>query len=657
MLIKQLDQTNINYTNLVTKINFKSQIQPKASIIICVHNRLNYTLNCLYRLSKIPDKTPFEIIIINDCSNDLTNQILSKINGLKYFNNSRNLGFLHSANRGADEANGKYIVFLNNDTIVSDYWLDNLVDYLEKNNDVGLVGSKLIYPDYILQEAGGIVFVDGNAMNFGKGDDPDRPIYNYCRDVDYCSGASIAISKELFMNLGKFSETYAPCYYEDTDLAFKVRQFGLRVCYVHLSQVVHFEGISCGKDTENGPKKNQIINKTKFQQRWSTILAKNIEIQTLPINKWLIPHIDKKRILVIDQCLTPDKDSGSFRMWNILKILSSRYHVSFWPYFNPPDQKYNRQLTLLGIELLENSLFKTILFLQANGRYFDYVIICRPYILDNRLKIIKTLCHKAKIIYDTVDLHYLRLSRQAEFVNDKKEKKQLLRLSRKFHAIEFSGIINTDQTWVVTETEKTTIHSQNVSARVHVVPNIHPYPEIATKSYDNTKDILFIGSMSHPPNLDAMLFFIKNIWPSTASNIPEAKLIIIGHDPANTLHEFQSSNIIIKGYVPDIEEDLMQARIFVAPLRYGAGMKGKIGQALSYGIPTVTTSIGAEGFGFKGDELIIEDDPVRFFNHIVSIYNDKTIWDRYHKSGRAFIKQLSPAEVGKRIWQALDDLQ
>src|SRR5262249_36533764 len=156
---------------------------------------------------------------------------------------------------------------------VEEGWLDELRDTFDARPDAGTVGSKLIYPDGALQEAGGIIWADGAASNFGKGDDPSRPEYNYLRPVDYLSGASIMLPRDLLRQLGGFDESYGPGYYEDVDLAFRVRAAGKSVLYQPMSCVTHYEGITSGTDSRSGAKASQIANRPKFLDRWREALA------------------------------------------------------------------------------------------------------------------------------------------------------------------------------------------------------------------------------------------------------------------------------------------------------------------------------------------------------------------------------------------------
>ena len=255
-------------------ISLSTSHEPFVSIIIPVFNHSNYTFNCLNSLQSIKS-VKYEVIVVDDASTDDTQEILGKISGIRIVTNTNNLGFIRSCNRGASEARGELICFLNNDTKVLPNWLESLLTVINNDPHVGAVGSKLIYPDGRLQEAGGIMWKDASGCNFGRFNDPNKPEYNYLREVDYCSGASLLVQKELFKSIGGFSEEFLPAYYEDTDLCFTIRKLGYKVIYQPKSQVIHFEGISSGTDIESGVKKHQQTNSIKFEIKWRDTLKEH----------------------------------------------------------------------------------------------------------------------------------------------------------------------------------------------------------------------------------------------------------------------------------------------------------------------------------------------------------------------------------------------
>lgn len=247
---------------------------PLASIVVPVYNNLACTLDCLRSIAACGDATPFEVIVVDDASGDGTGDALRDVPGLRYLRNAVNAGFIRSCNAGAAQARGRYLVLLNNDTLVQPGWLDALLETFSRHPDTGLAGSCLLYPDGTLQEAGCVIFSDGRAGNYGRLDAALDPRYGCVREADYCSGAAVALPAALFSRLGGFDELYRPAYYEDADLAMRIRQAGHAVRYQPLSRVVHLEGMTSGVSEEGGVKAYQRTNRFKFAERWSTELER-----------------------------------------------------------------------------------------------------------------------------------------------------------------------------------------------------------------------------------------------------------------------------------------------------------------------------------------------------------------------------------------------
>jgi GT2 family glycosyltransferase len=417
----------------LTSTCFPQHEEVDVSIIIPVFNQFEYTDACLASLQAVQEQPPFEVIVVDDCSTDSTSEVIAQIPGVVYLRNDSNSGFIASCNTGAKKARGKYLVFLNNDTLVKPGWLTALLDTFKEERRAGIIGSKLLYPDGRLQEAGGIIWQDASGWNYGKFDDPGKPEYNYLRDVDYCSAAALMVPKALFESVGGFDSRYAPGYYEDTDLAFKVRQAGYRVLYQPLSEVIHHEGATGGTDISTGAKKHQEINRSTFAEVWSDELAKrpaNGDVTFLHRPR----SPSGKNILVIDHHLPmPDRDSGSLRMFQILKILHGLGHrVTFLPDNLADMPPYTRELQKRGIQVVHHPHVKKVRdYLISHGLMFDVVVLSRCDFARKHIVDVRLHASQSRIIFDTVDLHYLREQREAQLTQDpdvrrKAQEKQLL---------------------------------------------------------------------------------------------------------------------------------------------------------------------------------------------------------------------------------------
>jgi GT2 family glycosyltransferase len=611
---------------------------PLVSIIIPVYGKLAYTITCLKSLATESCSFGIEVIVVDDCSPDDSYESLRKVEGIRLIRNETNLGFIGACNAGAAIAQGDYLCFLNNDTAVQAGWLDALMGTFEQFPDCGLAGAKLIYPDGRLQEAGGIIFSDGAGWNYGRFDDPNDPRYDYPREVDYCSGAAIVLSRELFAELGGFDMHYAPAYYEDTDLAFKVRARGLKVYYQPASRVVHYEGISSGTDTSSGIKRYQVVNHEKFKQRWAD------ELQRQPLHdgqqvRLSCEHRVAGRILLIDATTpTPDQDSGSVRLMNLLRLLvQERWKVVFFADNRAHVPGYTDAVKALGVEVQYHPwLTDPVRFFRERGHEFDAVLVCRHYIASNYLKLVREYCPQARFIFDTVDLHYLREERAAEVAADPSMRRQA-EVTRKQ---ELALICASDVTVVVSPVEQALLATELPDARVDVLSNIH---EIAgcRRSFSDRQDIFFVGGFQHVPNVDAVLWFVADVWPQIRASLPELRFHVVGSKMPAEVRELEKvPGVVIEGFVDSIEPFLDGCRMAVAPLRYGAGVKGKVNSSMAHGQPVVMTPVAAEGMFLEhGVHGLIADTADEFAAQVVRLYQDEALWVTISNAGLLNVEQ------------------
>ena len=622
---------------------------PRTSIVIPAYGEPLLTFSCLASIARHTEGA-FEVIVVDDASPEPLAAALAGVAGVRFERNDANLGFVGTCNRGAALARGDVVVFLNNDTLVTAGWLDALLRVLDEHPDAGLVGARLVYPDGRLQEAGGIVWRDGSAWNFGRDDDPERPEYGYLREADYCSGACLAIPRALFESLGGFDSRYAPAYYEDVDLAFAVRAAGRKVFYQPAATVVHFEGRTSGTDVTHGVKRHQAINQSAFAAKWAHALGAHAPNGTdvdRERDRWAT-----KRMLVIDaRMVTPDQDAGSVRMQAMLEIATAlRCKVTFAADNLEHREPYVSALTQRGIEVLFAPYVRSIAeLLVTRGRRYDVIMLSRHYIAARHIDTVRKAAPGALIVFDTVDLHFLREERLAAL-----EGGRLAGLSaRSKRDEELALIAKADVTLVVSDVERALLRELAPASRVMLLSTIHE-PAAQVASWERRRGIVFVGGFEHPPNVDAMRWYAREIVPHLRRLLPAVTTYVIGSRVTASIEALASDEMKILGYVPDIAPYLDGCRVSISPLRYGAGVKGKINTAMSHGLPVVATTPSIEGMHLAdGVDVLVADAPDAFAAAVARLHEDRALWERLSAGGLDNVARHFSRDVARDALSAL----
>jgi O-antigen biosynthesis protein len=635
---------------------FPSCQKPLVSIVIPVHNQWEITRNCLISIQENTDTIPYEVIIADDASYDDTLHLAKLAPGVHHCINSENLGFLRNCNRASMQAKGKYLLLLNNDTQVQWNWLAPLVELAEQDEGVGIAGPMLLYPDGRLQEAGGIIWKDGSGWNYGRLDYPERSEYNYLKETDYISGACILVRKSMWDEIGGFDERFTPAYFEDTDLAFEARRRGYKVLYQPLSRVVHLEGISHGTDLEHGIKSRQKVNQSAFREKWARTLDATHGRDPRDLFRARDRSLNRKRLLFIDHYVPlRDQDAGSKSTFQYLALMSEMgYQITFLGDNFVDYQPYTSELQQLGIEVLYGPGLRRHWkrWLSAHGKEFDYVYLSRPHITRKYLPHIRK--HSpAKVLYCGHDLHFLREERHYQIEG----RNTYLQSAKKWARWEEDILRQVDMGYFFSTFEIAEVRRRFPGTNVRTIP-LYLFEDTGieqsantTVGFDDRKGLLFVGGFMHRPNVDAVHWFVEKIMPIILKNQPEIVLTVVGSNPPREISRLASDHVHITGRVSD--EALLQhyrhTRLVVAPLRFGAGVKGKIVEAMHQGVPTVTTSVGAEGIGDADCALIIADDAVTFSDKVLQAYSCSTTWEQAARLSPKAIQRNFSKEAARAI--------
>jgi GT2 family glycosyltransferase/glycosyltransferase involved in cell wall biosynthesis len=579
---------------------------PDVSIIIPVHGKFQYTHQCLTSIALNPPTRAFEVILVDDVSEDETLLAPVLLGGIRILRNDANQGFVGSVNAGAAAARGRWLLLLNNDTEVMPGWLDELCDTFERDSSVGIAGSKLIFPNGRLQEVGGIIWRQGNGSNWGRDGDPDDPQYCYLRDTDYVSGAALMIERVVWSEVGGLSSDFAPAYYEDTDLCFKVRATGRRVVVQPHSRILHHEGVSAGTDVNgSGMKRYQRVNQQRFIKRWAGVLTSHglnggdprIEIER---------YVRRRALFLDDSVPTPDRDAGSNAAFeHMLSLQRLGYEVHFAPADSMARvSPYTDELERYGIRCYHTPYVRSVEeVLQHNRNRFDIVYVHRPANAAKYVAMIRILNPAADILYNIADLHFLRMQREADLLDDDVLRRAAFNMRKQ----ELAAANAVDRVIVHSAFESSVLQSELPNIQVSTIPwTVRTRP--APLPFAERAGVAFVGGFNHSPNRDALRWLVKEIMPLVWNHDPSIILSVIGSGITNEDSAFAADRVRIVGWVPNIAEALHSYRLTIAPLRFGAGLKGKLLSSLAAGLPCVGTSYAAEGAGLPTTLLELVSD-------------------------------------------------
>lgn len=605
-------------------LNFPHCDTPLVSIIVPAYNNYRMTMHCLASVLDNSDGIDYEVIVADDASSDLTVSIHERVHNIHVARSGENQGFLLNCNAAAARARGRYLLLLNNDTAVTENWLYPMLSLLESRPEVGVVGPKLLFADGRLQEAGGVVWRDGSGWNYGRCDDPRKPEYNYLKEVDYVSGACLAIRRELWEQLGGFDTRYTPAYYEDTDICFAARDAGYRVLFQPRSVVCHFEGVTNGTDLNQGVKQFQRENQKRFVEKWREVLERdhfaNGEHEFLARDR----SRSRNCILVIDHFVPHyDKDAGSRSTLMYLKLmLELGYKVQFLGANYFPHQPYTGVLQNMGIEVLVGEHFARNLnrWLQDKAQYINTVYIHRPLIAEMFLPHLRKMQPQPKIVFFGHDLHYLRVGREEDVL----ETQDPATGAAQWKAREFAIFDQVDTVYYPSSHEVETIRAERPALNVRAIP-LYVFDDMIIPEYAprGARDLLFVGGFNHLPNIDGLHWFVDTVLPILRKHYADLHLHVVGSNPTEAVNALQSEVITVHGYVSDAELERLYREVAcaVVPLRYGAGVKGKVLEAVQHGVPLVTSSIGAEGLAEAGEVMFIADEAEKFASCVGQVFD------------------------------------
>lgn len=626
------------------RLAFLEHPAPEASIIVPAWGRETYTVACLRSLAAARGETPFEVVLVDDASPEVDyRELLGFVPGLRILRNDANLGFVGSCNRGAAAARGRWLVFLNNDTVACDGWLDALLATFDAFHGAGVAGSKLLYPSGRTGEAGAIVWRDGSCWNYGRRHPPDGPEVGYAREVDYVSGAALAVERSLFESLGGFDEAFAPGYYEDVDLAFRVRAAGRRVVYQPCSEVIHFEGVSAGLDPGAGMKAGQVRNRRAFLDRWGDSIRDHAEAAPEALDR------EKDRAtcgeaLVIDTVApTPGRDSRSLRLLHLLRILRELgLRPSFLPANGHAPAPWRATLESHGVRVLTPpGAPSPEAFLDGTRESFDVCMVCRPALAARLLPVVRARWPRARTVFDAADL--LPAPALAALREGGEPKGPLGRAARAAAALaDVTLVAANPEDWKPDDGAGPALLSWIYDTRTT------PAPRAARR------DLLFVPGLQPAPAVDALLWLRDELLPRLAAELGPLRVAVPAWPALRPLLVGDERLLPLSDAALEAPRAFDGYRVALSPLRFGGPVAGRLQPALAAGLPCVASPSAARGLPARvRDALAIAADGTGLVREIARLYRDDAAWERATAEGRAAIGALFGFERARERMRTL----
>jgi glycosyltransferase involved in cell wall biosynthesis/peptidoglycan hydrolase CwlO-like protein len=388
---------------------------------------------------------------------------------------------------------------------------------------------------------------------------------------------------------------------------------------------------------------------------WGYVKARGLELshyRTPPDaepRSQVVPHVGSTvvgRLLYLDWAIPkPDQDGGSRDAVLLIRIFRSLgFAVTFVPCGLKYEEGYYEALLADGVTVMCYPRIKSIeTWLEANAADFDICFMARGPVVWPYLNILRQVAPSMRLVFYTVDLHYLREMRQAELTGDDKVRSDALLTREK----ELQLIRECDLTILLSNEELYAVRNEVPRAQLAILPVVFQDIPGARISFEDRRDIAFVGSFLHLPNVDAVIYFVESIFPLIQQRLPGVRFKVVGPNPPERIQCLADDPYIeVLGFVSDLESVFESVRLSVAPLRYGAGIKGKIGSSLCYGVPCVATSIAVEGMGLvDGHDVLVGDTPEAFADAVSQAYSNDILWRRISARGRQFALENYSREV------------
>jgi O-antigen biosynthesis protein len=642
-----------SFLNSGATLHLPNSLRPRISIVLVLFNRAELTLACLRSIAENHSES-LEVVIVDNASADATSRLLERVHGARILRNPENLHFLAAVNQAARECRGEHILLLNNDSQLLPGTIRNALATMQTSPEIGAVGGKIILLDGALQEAGSIVWQNGSCTGYGRGDNPFAPMYNFRRDVDYCSGAFLLTPRAVWERLGGFDEAFKPAYYEETDYCMRLWENGLRVVYEPTAAIVHYEfGSAESAATAIGL---QSEHQALFEKRHHDVLQKRDK----PATDRLLEARSrdrKRRILFLDDRVPHLWLGSGFPRAHafVTALLDQDCFVTLYPLARF-DESWDAVYADFPCEIeVMNGWGRQMLesFLRTRNGYYSGIVVSRPHNMELLAPIIEAhpgWFEHVEIIYDAEALFASRTIALRELSGEAVSEDE----ARDLYGEEIclSGIA--DRVVAVSEHERKSFLTHGIEHVEVLGHSLVPSP--SPQGFGSRSGLLFVGAVHEEasPNGDSLIWFLEDVYPKIRAALGDIPVTIAGVNESQRIRELASPPVKITGPLPSLEDLYAQHRLFIAPTRYAAGIPHKIHEAAAHGLPVVTTPLLARQLDWTDHELAIGGGAAGFAHQCIALYNDAERWTRLRNAALERVQaDCSPNAFAKKVGQIL----
>jgi O-antigen biosynthesis protein len=645
-----------SFLNSSARLHFPVGTSPEVSVILVLFNRAELTFACLRSIRETAAGA--EVIIVDNNSSDDTPRLVERLDGVRVIRNPENRHFLRAVNQAAEQARGKYLLLLNNDSQLLPGTLRAAIDTLRQDAGVGAVGGRIVLLDGTLQEAGSIVWRNASCLGYGRGDNPFSSPYMFRRDVDYCSGAFLLTPREVWQRLGGFDEMFNPAYYEETDYCMRLWEHGLRVVYEPEAAVLHYEFAS--STSSSNAIALQAAHQEVFARRHSAALQRHYVASLDHVLPARSRAADKRILFIDDRVPHPWLGSGFPRARTMLLALRRRgYFVTLFP-MAVLDEDWTSIYSDLPREIeVMNEMGPPLLeaFLRNRRDYYDLLIVSRPHNMHYLRPIVEAhpeWFSNLGIVYDAEALFAPRDVGLRQLMGEQLDPPSV----EKIYENEIALTSLADCVTAVSEMDRAALAARGVKG-VRILGHtltVSPTPA----SFGERNGFLFVGAVHDEasPNGDSLIWFLREVWPSIQQRLGEAaRLTITGINRSERVRQLSGPGVELRGHLADISGLYNRARVFIAPTRFAAGIPHKIHEAAARGVPVAATSLLARQLQWKdGVELRVADDASAFARQCVELHENAEEWNRTRECAMDAIRRDCSQDLFEKVLAEIVEL-